>query len=110
MPLKRFRIQQALPGMTVTGLTGGLIGFFMGEAIWIVLMALVGALLGAVVWLLGGQRFFLFIVGGAVLGAALAFYLSGVDFLLMGASAGGSMGGFLAVNLGLFTPREIPPP
>jgi hypothetical protein len=81
---------------------GGLIGFFLGNPIYILVVAAVGMLLGYTVWSMGGQKFFLFIVVGAILGGTLATYLNGVQSGLLGAATGGAMGGFLAVNFLLF--------
>jgi hypothetical protein len=85
--------------MAVTGLTGGVIGSFIGGMAWIAGIGLIGAILGAVVWRLGGQRFFLCIVVGALLGSLAAFSLNGAESALLGAATGGAMGGFLGVNL-----------
>jgi hypothetical protein len=92
--------------MAVTGITGGIIGSFIGGPVWIVGMALVGALLGTVVWRLGGQRFFLCIVIGAALGGLLAAYLNGSESALLGSAAGGAMGGFLGVNINMLTSKR----
>jgi len=102
------RLRAAIPGMCVTGVTGGLIGFFMGGLVWIIMITLVGIALGAIIWNLGGQRFFLWVTGGAVLGALMAIGLSDMEAALMGAAAGGSIGGFVSVNLGILKPRKSP--
>ncbi|MBI3804518.1 MAG: hypothetical protein HY282_12235 [Nitrospirae bacterium] len=99
-------LQGALPGMAVTGVTGGMIGSFIGGLFWILLTATVGALIGMVVWRLGGQRFFLFVVIGALLGGVAAILLNGTESGLIGAGAGGAMGGFIAVNLTMLHPRH----
>ncbi len=99
-------VQVALPGMAVTGLTGGMIGSFIGGLFWILLVGTIGALIGLVVWRLGGQRFFLFVVIGALLGGLLAFLISGTESGLMGAATGGAMGGFIAVNFTMLYPRK----
>lgn len=99
-------IQVSLPGMAVTGITGGIIGSFIGGPVWIIGMALVGAFLGTIVWRLGGQGFFLCIVIGAALGGLLATYLNGTESALLGSAAGGAMGGFLGVNLNMLTSRR----
>ncbi|MFQ5779933.1 MAG: hypothetical protein ACE5HN_03995 [Nitrospiria bacterium] len=101
--IKSLRV--SVPGMAVTGITGGVIGSFMGGAVPIIGMALIGALIGNVVWMLGGQRFFLFIVIGIFLGAGLAIYISGMEAALIGAGTGGAMGGFLAVNMSMLRGR-----
>jgi hypothetical protein len=92
--------------MAVTGIAGGLIGSFIGGPAWIAGVALFGALVGAIVWRLGGQRFFLYIVIGAVLGGLLATYLSGTEAALLGSAVGGAMGGFVGVNFSLLTSRR----
>lgn len=99
-------LQAAVPGMAVTGVTGGMIGSFIGGIFWIVLAAAVGATIGMVVWRLGGQRFFLFVVIGALLGGILALMLNGTESGLIGAAAGGAMGGFIAVNMTMLHPRR----
>lgn len=94
----------SLPGMAVTGITGGVVGVFMGGWLPIIVMALVGALIGNIVWAMGGQRFFLFIVIGIFLGSGLAILLGGMDAALLGAGTGGAIGGFVAVNMSMLKP------
>lgn len=93
-----------LAGMAVMGVTGGTIGAFIGEGglAWIGTVGLMGAMLGAVVWRMGGEQFFLLIVIGALLGGGLAYYVSGMESVLLGAATGGAMGGFIGVNFMLF--------
>jgi len=50
---------------------------------------------------LGGRRFFISIVCGAVLGAGLFGLVSGGDAAPLGAGVGGAMGGFVGVQLGM---------
>jgi hypothetical protein len=92
--------------MAVTGITGGIIGSFIGGPAWIAGVGLFGAALGAIVWRLGGQRFFLCIVIGATLGGLLATYLNGTESALLGAAAGGAMGGFLGVNISMIASKR----
>ncbi|MFQ5597754.1 MAG: hypothetical protein ACE5GK_06850 [Nitrospiria bacterium] len=99
-------IRLSLPGMIVTGITGGVVGSFMGSVVWIFGMALLGAIIGNIVWRLGGQHFFLFIVIGILLGSGLAIYLGGIDAALLGAGAGGAMGGFIGVNIKMLQTRS----
>lgn len=94
--------------MAVTGLCGGIIGHFMGGLLWIFGMAMAGSVLGMIIWRMEGQRFFLLVVIGSFLGGMLALYLSGKDSFLLGAAAGGAIGGFLGVNLNLLRPRHFP--
>ncbi len=99
--LKPFQL--SVPGTAVTGITGGVVGSFMGGPVFIIGMALIGALIGNVVWMMGGQDFFLFIVVGIVLGSGLAVFLSGLESALIGAGTGGAIGGFVAVNKSMLT-------
>lgn len=96
----------SFPGVAITGVTGGLIGSFMGGVIAIIIMTLVGAAIGNLVWALGGQRFFVLISIGIVLGSGLAIYISGLEAALLGAGAGGAIGGFVSVNLNMLRPRD----
>jgi TctA family transporter len=95
--------QLSVTGTAVTGITGGVVGSFMGGPIFIIGMALIGALIGNVVWMMGGQDFFLFIVVGIFLGSALAIFLNGMESALIGAGTGGAIGGFVAVNKSMLT-------
>ncbi|WDT74577.1 MAG: hypothetical protein MPW16_15095 [Candidatus Manganitrophus sp.] len=99
-------LHTSFPGMLVTGVTGGLIGSFIGGPFWIILAATIGALIGMVVWCLGGRRFFIFIVVGALLGGLLALLIAGPEQGLIGAATGGAMGGFIAVNFLMMRPRQ----
>jgi len=99
-------LHHSFPGMLVTGVTGGLIGSFIGGPFWITLCALVGSLVGMIVWRLGGRRFFLFIVIGALLGGLLALLIAGPEHGLIGAATGGAMGGFIAVNFLMMRPGQ----
>lgn len=101
--IKPFRL--SLPGTAVTGITGGVVGSFMGGPAFIIGMGLIGAIIGNVVWMMGGQEFFLFIVVGIFLGSGLAIYLSGMESALIGAGTGGAIGGFVAVNKSMLKSR-----
>lgn len=101
--LKPFEI--SILGITVTGITGGIVGSFMGGPVFIIGMALIGAIIGNVVWMMGGQDFFLFIVVGIFFGSGLAIFLSGMESALIGAGTGGAIGGFVAVNKSMLEPR-----
>ena len=91
--------------MLITGVTGATVGFFMGSIGWILIMAFLGAILGAIVWRLGGQKFFLFVVIGVLLGSGLAFYIDGMASILLGAGTGGAVGGFVGVNVRMLQPK-----
>lgn len=92
--------------MILTGMTGGVIGSFMGGTLPIVGMALVGALIGNIVWILGGQHVFFFILIGIVIGGGLAIFVSGMEAALLGVGTGGAIGGFVGVNVHMLRPRE----
>ncbi len=96
----------SFPGLAITGVIGGLIGSFIGGITPILVMALAGALIGNVVWALGGQRFFVLISIGILLGSGLAIYISGLEAALLGAGTGGAIGGFVSVNLNMLRPRD----
>ena len=96
----------SFPGIAITGVTGGIIGSFIGGILPIVVMALAGAMIGNVVWALGGQRFFVLITIGIFLGSALAIYITGMEAALLGAGTGGAIGGFVSVNLNMLRPRD----
>jgi len=99
--LKPFKL--SVPGTAVTGITGGVVGSFMGGPIFIIVMALIGALIGNVVWMMGGQDFFLYVLVGIFLGSGLAIFISGMEAALLGAGTGGAIGGFIAVNKSMLT-------
>jgi hypothetical protein len=71
----------------------------MGSILSMILMTFVGVILGAVIWRMGGQKFFLFVVVGVFVGSGLAIYLGGMSSALLGAGTGGAVGGFVAVNV-----------
>ena len=87
-------------GMAVMGTVGTLIGFIMGGGLMPVAIG-VGLVLGAVIGLLGGRRFLVSIVAGALLGGALAWLVAGVERVWVGAGAGAAMGGFLGVQISM---------
>ncbi len=96
----------SIPGIAVTGITGGVIGSFMGGILPILLMGTFGAVIGNFVWALGEQRFFILIVVGILLGSGFAIYLGGMEAALLGAGTGGAIGGFISVNLNMLRPRD----
>jgi len=93
----------SLFGAGVTGVTGAAIGSIVGGPLWAVAVAAIGVVIGVTVWRLGGGLFPFYITVGAISGALLAFYLQGAEVVLLGASAGGAMGGFIAVNVRMFS-------
>lgn len=87
-------------GLAVMGTVGTLIGYIMGGGLMPVAIGL-GLLLGGVIGVLGGRRFLVSILVGAVLGAALAWLVAGVERIWVGAGAGAAMGGFLGVQISM---------
>jgi len=93
----------SLFGAGVTGVTGAVIGSIVGGPLWVVTVAAIGVVIGVTVWRLGGGFFPLYITAGALSGGLLAVYLQGAEVALLGAAAGGAMGGFIAVNVRMFS-------
>jgi hypothetical protein len=54
-----------------------------------------------VIGALGGRRFLISILIGALLGAGLTWVLVGAEKIAIGAGAGAAMGGFLGVQLSM---------
>ena len=90
-----------LLGATVFGVVGAAIGYYLGTTASIAVAATVGLVFGFLIGLLGGRRFFVSIVCGALLGAGLAWLVSGVSAVPLGAASGGAIGGFLGVQMGM---------
>src|SRR6266852_8176107 len=88
-------------GATVFGVVGAAIGYYWGTTASLVIASAVGVAFGFLIGLLGGRRFFVSIVCGALLGAGLAWLVSGPSAIPLGASSGGAMGGFLGVQMGM---------
>lgn len=95
-----WRVFDILFGVAVMGTVGTLIGLIMGGGMMPVAIGL-GSVLGAVVGSLGGRRFLISILVGAVLGGALAWLVAGFDRISVGAGAGAAMGGFLGVQISM---------
>lgn len=87
-------------GATVMGTVGTLIGLIMGGGLMPVAIA-VGLVLGCVIGFLGGRRFLISILVGAVLSGGLAWMVAGVERVWVGAGAGAAMGGFLGVQISM---------
>ena len=94
------RITDMVFGAVVMGTVGVLIGLLMGGGALPVSTGL-GLLLGTAIGILGGRRFLISILVGAVLGGALAWALAGAERISIGAGAGAAMGGFLGVNISM---------
>ena len=82
------------------GTVGTLIGMTMGGGLMPVAI-LAGVVLGIVIGFLGGRRFLISILIGAALGSMLAWMLTDVDWIWVGAGAGAAMGGFLGVQISM---------
>lgn len=95
-----WKVFDILFGVAVMGTVGTLIGLIMGGGMMPVAIGL-GSVLGAVVGSLGGRRFLISILVGAVLGGALAWLVAGFDRISVGAGAGAAMGGFLGVQISM---------
>jgi len=99
-PRIKWKVFDVLFGVAVMGTVGTLIGLIMGGGMTPVAIGL-GSVLGAVVGFLGGRRFLISILVGAVLGGALAWLVAGFDRISVGAGAGAAMGGFLGVQISM---------
>jgi hypothetical protein len=96
-PLK---VADILFGAAVMGTVGTLIGFIMGGSI-MPLASGAGLVLGGVIGFMGGRRFLVSILVGALLGGALAWFIAGPERISVGAGAGAAMGGFLGVQISM---------
>lgn len=90
-----------LLGAAVFGIVGAAIGYYWGTGASMTIATAVGLTFGYLIGLLGGRRFFISIVCGALLGAGLAWLVSGVSAVPLGAASGGAIGGFLGVQMGM---------
>ena len=90
------KVFDVLLGALILGTVGGLIGMFMGEG-FLIPSLIVGGMLGMGVGFLGGRQFFLGIFVGTLLGGLLAWGVSGVEAITVGAASGAAMGGFLGI-------------
>jgi hypothetical protein len=90
-----------LLGAAVFGVVGAAIGYYWGTSASLAVATAVGLVFGFLIGLLGGRRFFVSIVCGALLGAGLAWLVSGTSAMPLGAASGGAMGGFLGVQMGM---------
>ena len=87
-------------GLTVMGTVGTLIGIIMGGGLMPIAIAL-GLVMGGVIGFLGGRRFLISILVGALLGGGLAWLVAGTERIWVGAGAGAAMGGFLGVQISM---------
>ena len=90
-----------LLGAAVFGVVGAAIGYYWGTGASIAVAAAAGLTFGFLIGLLGGRRFFISIVCGALLGAGVAWLVSGMSAVPLGAASGGAIGGFLGVQMGM---------
>jgi hypothetical protein len=87
-------------GLAVMGTVGALIGIIMGGGLMPIAIAL-GLAMGGVIGFLGGRRFLISILVGALLGGGLAWPVAGTERIWVGAGAGAAMGGFLGVQISM---------
>ncbi len=92
--ISRDKIIDVSFGLLVMGTVGVLIGLLMG-GVFLYFASGIGLALGFGIGLIGGRRFFIGILVGAVLGGALAWLVAGSHTMTIGAGAGAAMGGFL---------------
>lgn len=111
-PITTEKIIDVLLGIVVMGTVGVLIGLLMGGAFLYGATGL-GLALGVGIGLIGGRRFFIGILVGAVLGGALAWLVAGSHNITIGAGSGAAMGGFLgtwiSMLLDVFFRKQIKP-
>ena len=88
-------------GAVVFGIVGAAIGYYINATTSIPVATIIGTVFGLCIGILGGRRFFISIVCGAVIGAALFGLVSGRDVVALGAGVGGAVGGFLGVQMGM---------
>ena len=98
MPLQRWF--DIVFGLAVMGTVGTLIGIIMGGGVMPVAIA-VGLAMGGVIGFLGGRRFLISILVGALLGGGLAWLVAGTERIWVGAGSGAAMGGFLGVQISM---------
>ena len=98
--MRRITLDMLL-GAAVFGVVGAAIGYYWGTGASLAVATVVGLVFGFLIGLLGGRRFFVSIVCGALFGAGLAWLISGPSAIPLGASSGGAMGGFLGVQMGM---------
>jgi len=94
------KVIDILLGVVVMGTVGMLIGLIMGGDI-LPFASVAGLVLGGVIGFMGGRRFLLSILVGALLGGALAWGVAGPERISVGAGAGAAMGGFLGVQISM---------
>lgn len=90
-----------LLGGAVFGIVGAAIGYYLNATASIYVSAIIGLVFGMLIGLLGGRRFFISIICGAIIGGGLAAVIAGQQSIALGAATGGAMGGFLGVQLGM---------
>lgn len=93
-------------GAVVMGTVGTLIGLVMGGGL-MPLAIVVGVVLGCVIGFLGGRRFLVSILVGAVVFGSLAWLVAGVERIWVGAGAGAAMGGFLGVQISMLLDARV---
>src|SRR2546426_6356695 len=82
-------------GATVFGVVGAAIGYYWATTASLVAASAVGVVFGFLIGLLGGRRFFVSIVCGAILGGGLAWLASGTGAVPIRPASGRPGGGVL---------------
>jgi hypothetical protein len=88
-------------GAGVFGIVGAAIGYYLNTTGSILMAGAIGTIFGFMIGLLGGRRFFVSIICGALIGGVLAALIAGREAIPIGAGSGGAMGGFIGVQLGM---------
>lgn len=91
-----------LLGVSIMGITGGVIGLNLGGPLVIGTGIFLGVVLGGFVSTFGARVFFVSILSGTVIGGVLALVIGGPGTLTIGAGTGGAAGGFIGINIELF--------
>jgi hypothetical protein len=99
--VREFVTLDMLIGAVVFGTVGAAIGYYLGSGFTIGVASAIGVVFGFLIGILGGRRFFISIVCGALAGGGLAGFVAGSGTVPLGAASGGAMGGFLGVQMGM---------
>jgi len=94
-------IDRAL-GMTIMGITGGTIGFYLGGIFLILIGLFLGSALGFAVAGFGARIFFVSVLVGLAFGAWTSIAIDRVeDTMVILAGSGAAAGGFVGINIEL---------
>jgi len=93
-------------GAALFGAVGAAIGYYLGVTGSISIAAAIGSIFGFLIGMLGGRRFFVSIICGALMGGVVAWLLSGRDAVPLGAAMGGCIGVQMGSLIDLWRQRE----